>query len=128
MAVVLDASAVIAALLGERGGEVIDAYSETAALATVNLSEAVSALADHGFAPETAFALIVETRVEIVPFDAQLALDAAAMKPLTRRAGLSLGDRACLALARRRGLAAITADRAWSAVADAVGVEIILIR
>lgn len=128
MAVVLDASAVIAAFLGERGGEAVGAHSEGAAISTVNLSEAVSSLADHGFDAPTAFSMIVETGVEVVPFDAELAFAAAEMKPLTKRAGLSLGDRSCLALALRMNAPALTADRAWASVAAEIGVEIILIR
>ena len=45
---------------------------------------------------------------------ARQALSAAALLPQTRRLGLSLGDRACLALARTRGKPAVTADRAWA--------------
>ena len=50
------------------------------------------------------------------------------MRTLTDRIGLSLGDRFCLALARRTGLAALTADRAWSEVAEALGIAVTLIR
>ncbi|MEN3177177.1 MAG: hypothetical protein ABF812_16325 [Gluconobacter cerinus] len=46
----------------------------------------------------------------------------------TKRVGLSHGDRACLALAKKMGLPAVTADRAWAEIADAIGVEVVLIR
>ena len=65
---------------------------------------------------------------EVVAFDRDLAFDAGLLLPLTRAAGLSLGDRACLALARRLGARVLTGDRAWARVADAVGVEVELIR
>jgi ribonuclease VapC len=61
-----------------------------------------------------------------VPFDDDLAFAAAALRPETRAAGLPLGDRACLALARRRNRAVLTADRAWARVS--VGVDVRLIR
>jgi PIN domain nuclease of toxin-antitoxin system len=65
---------------------------------------------------------------EIVAPDRDLAFDAGLLFSLTGAAGLSLGDRACLALARRRAATALTADRAWARVAEAVGVEVELIR
>ena len=50
------------------------------------------------------------------------------MRDATKRVGLSHGDRACLALAKKMGLPAVTADRAWAEIADAIGVEVVLIR
>lgn len=51
--------------------------------------------------------------LEVLPFTAALAEATAQLRPLTREAGLSLGDRACLALAGALGLPAVTADRIW---------------
>ena len=64
----------------------------------------------------------------LVPFDDDLAIRAALLLPATRSAGLSLGDRACLALAERSGVPALTADTAWSGVAEVTGVVVTLIR
>jgi PIN domain nuclease of toxin-antitoxin system len=69
-----------------------------------------------------------ELDIEIVPADFPLALDAAALFMPTRRAGLSLGDRFCMALAKRLKTPAITSDRRWTDIADAVGVQVELIR
>ena len=65
---------------------------------------------------------------QIVPFDEDLALAAGALAPSTKSASLSLGDRACFALALRLGAKVLTADRVWARVAEAVGVEVELIR
>ena len=73
-------------------------------------------------------AALAELDIEIVPFDAELALAAALLQPATASAGLSLGDRACLALAAKLDATAMTADRAWLKVAGVIGVEIVLIR
>jgi PIN domain nuclease of toxin-antitoxin system len=66
--------------------------------------------------------------VNLVPVDDDLALRAALMAGITRSAGLSLGDRVCLALAQRSGQPALTADQAWSRVAEATGARVQQIR
>lgn len=66
--------------------------------------------------------------LERVPLDAELAFAVGLLLPVTKSAGLSFGDRACLALARRFGCRAMTADRAWSSIARSAGVEIEFIR
>jgi PIN domain nuclease of toxin-antitoxin system len=66
--------------------------------------------------------------VEYLAPDASLAHDVGLLLPATRAAGLSLGDRACLALARRLGVRALTAERRWADVARVAGVEVRLIR
>ena len=63
--------------------------------------------------------------MQIVPFDAELAYRAGMLRSATRPAGLSLGDRACLALAERLGLPALTADRAWGALQVGIPVDVI---
>lgn len=69
---------------------------------------------------------LTATTLEIVPFTAEDAALAASLVPATRRLGLSLGDRACLALALARKIPAVTADRSWSHLQ--IGVEIRVIR
>jgi PIN domain nuclease of toxin-antitoxin system len=69
-----------------------------------------------------------ELPVVFVPVDEDLALQAALMASATRRLGLSLGDRICLALAKRTGLPALTADRSWLEIAGTLGVTIEAIR
>lgn len=127
-AVVLDASAVLALLRAEPGGEIVAPLLSESLLLSINLSEVIAPFARNGIGEADLAVILAALPCQIVPFDLELAIDCAFLIPATKPAGLSLADRACLALARRQGLAAYTADRAWAAVADAVGVEIILIR
>ena len=124
--VVLDASAVLALLNDEPGAGDVAAALPEAVLSSVNLSEAAAILADIGMPADDARAVLSGLDIMTVPFDDELAYLAAALRRATRAAGLSFGDRACLALARQRGIAALTADRAWNKLR--LGVEIHLIR
>lgn len=126
MKVVLDASAILAYLQGEPGADVVARHIETAVVSTVNFCEVISRLVDQGIAALEIDAMLAEISLEVTAFDADHALVAGHLRLATRRRGLSLGDRACLALAQARGLPALTADRAWADV-DA-GVEVRVIR
>jgi ribonuclease VapC len=125
---VLDASALLALLLRERGGDKVAPVLTDAAISTLNLSEVVSYFARSGSPPEAIHELLGTLELECVPFDDDLAYAAGMLITTTRAAGLSLADRACLVLARRLGAKVLTGDRAWARVADAVGVEVELIR
>ena len=126
--VVLDASALLAALRGEEGGAKVAEVLADALMTTVNLSEVVSHYARFGTPEPRIHEILDRLRFERVPFDDDLAYVAGLLTPKTRSAGLSFGDRACLALALRLGVKVVTADRIWSRIADAVGVEIEFIR
>jgi ribonuclease VapC len=126
--IVLDASALLAALLGEPGADRVDAAMTGAILTTVNLAEVVGYYADHGARPAEISAMLAALPVVPVAPDEETAIAAGLLRPLTRSAGMSLGDRFCLAHAKRLGGVALTADRAWSDIAAIVGVEIELIR
>jgi PIN domain nuclease of toxin-antitoxin system len=125
---VLDASALLAYLQDEPGAELVaDAIAMGACMSTVNVAEALSRLADRGTDPdELAGALIgrglLGGAIGIEPFTMADAIDVARLRPPTRTAGLSLGDRACLALALRLGARTLTADTAWSTID--VGVQL----
>ncbi len=123
--VVLDASAVLAFLQREPGGVVAEHLS-AAVISAVNVAEVASRLSDRGVPDGGAREAISALCLEIAAFDHDLAYASAALRPATRRLGLSLGDRACLALAKREGLPALTADRAWASLD--MGVEIRLVR
>lgn len=126
MACVLDASAMLALLHSEPGGEAVEDVLDRAAMSTVNWSEVCQRWLAHDVDVVDLRADIEALGVQIVPFTADDAEQTAALWVSTRRLGLSLGDRACLGLARRLELPAVTADRAWL---DAdVGVEIRPIR
>ena len=120
---VLDASALLAYLQRERGSEQVrDAIGEGAAIGAANWAEVLSKLVDAG---EDAVALagrleregLIDNAVAVVPLTAEDALAIAQLRQATRAAGLSLGDRACLALGRRLGLPVLTTDRAWNDLA-----------
>jgi PIN domain nuclease of toxin-antitoxin system len=127
MTVVLDASALLALLLVEPGSDIVRAELPMAEMSTVNLSEVVARLVrDH---PEDVVrAAIGRLDLRLRDLDDWLATEAGILARLTHSAGLSLGDRCCLALAKRLRVPALTADRAWVDMADAVGVEVRLIR
>ncbi len=129
--IVLDASAVLALLFDERGADAVGAErARPLFMSAVNAAEVVSKLIDAGQEPHQAievFRTVQENaNLALVPFDTSQALDAAAMRGHTRDHGLSLGDRACLALARSLKLPAMTADRTWKKLR--LGVEIRAIR
>ncbi|HKR90107.1 MAG TPA: type II toxin-antitoxin system VapC family toxin [Phenylobacterium sp.] len=123
---VLDASAVLAMVRNEPGGEHVREVLPRAVISAVNYAEIVTKLIDHGVSDSTAAEVVGDLDLEVVMLDAETAMEACLLRESTRRWGLSLGDRACLALARARGLPAVTADRSWASVD--VGVEIVLIR
>lgn len=132
MAPVLDASALLAHLRDELGADVVaEAIASGAVISTVNLAEVFSRVADRGgdpakLAAELTQSGLLDGAITVEPFTAADAIDVGRLRPLTRDAGLSLGDRACLALARRLDAPALTADTDWQGVAH--GVELRPIR
>lgn len=125
---VLDASAVLAMLRQEPGGDRIRPLLRSSAISTVNFGEVIGFYARRGVAEAAIRRLLDRLPSTRFEFDEEAAYTAGRLLPLTQAAGLSFGDRACLALAQRMNVKALTADRAWSRIADAVGVEIELIR
>lgn len=121
-----DSSALLAVVFRERGSEAAAQALNGAMISAVNAAEVVSRLVDSGAGAADARAVLLAFGLTIQPFDAALAIDAGLLRAATRALGLSLGDRACMALARRERARVITADRSW-AVLD-IGVEIALIR
>jgi len=111
---VLDASAVLAVLNSEPGANDALRYFDDALLSAVNLSEVLQKAAQIGVDPALVHQLLGETEIGIVPFDEPMAAAVAGLWPMTRVSGLSLGDRACLALADAVNGIAVTADPAWA--------------
>jgi len=124
--VVLDSSAVLAFLQDEPGREAVEQSLGDAVISTVNLAEVVTKLAAGGEPFEFARLIFDKLGIAVIDFTRDLAEDTGALAARTSAHGLSLGDRACIALARREKLPALTTDRAWQEV-DA-GVRIDLIR
>jgi len=124
--VVMDASAVLTLLNEEPGCEVVEKYLPNAVLSAVNLSEILAMLGEIDFTVKEAEEMVTRLIKEIIPFEQKQAAIAASMKKITKAQGLSLGDRACLALAKLENLPALTADKAWIKAEHQV--KIILIR
>ncbi len=126
---ILDASAVLALIFGERGLEKVEAAIEGgASISTANLSEVMARLVRDGVPPELSAATLAKLPVTVVPLDQAVALTAGAMFNKTRSLGLSLGDRICLALAWHQKRPALTADRDWATLGPILGVTVRLIR
>ena len=124
-ACVVDSSAIMAVFYGEPGIEAVIGRLAQAAISSVNFAEIVGKLCEDGVPEAEARAHILEFGLEVVMFDVDQASVAGGLRPVTRAKGLSLGDRACLALAQVRGLPVLTADRAWDQL---TGFDITLIR
>ncbi len=112
--VVLDSSAVLAALQKEPGGDLVLSSLDGAAISAVNFAEVVSKLARTGGDLSQVLADLQDLVSEICPFDADQAVAVGQLAAVTRDLGLSLGDRACLSLAKSLGVPALTADQAWA--------------
>ena len=123
---VIDASAVLALLDDEPGSERVAQALGGAAISAVNLAEVLGRLRRHGLGADAAAMAVDSLALEVVAFDRDLAAEAAEIEALAVRHGLSLGDRACLATARRLRRPAITADRAWLRLG--IGVRVVSIR
>jgi ribonuclease VapC len=125
---VLDASAVLAWLFGERGERTVDRMLEHAAISTVNLAEVLYRADEEGMATEGLQRDLEALGVRVLPFvdeDARLLVE---VRRGARRQGvrLSLADCCCLATGRRLDLPVVGADRAWESLR--VGVEVLPLR
>lgn len=129
MQAILDAAAVVAFLNREAGHEAIaDALAIGAGLCTANAAEVIAVLMRRGLTAEDATQALEDLPLTIIAVDQDLAVRAGVMEQPTRRHGLSLGDRLCLALAARERLPAMTTDRIWGLAGPLVDVEVRLIR
>jgi ribonuclease VapC len=125
---VLDASAVIALLFQEPGHDEVESQLAGAAISTVNVAEVADFLMRQGMSRDAAERAIRALELDMVAADEESAYAASDLYLPTRSAGLSLADRFCLALAKRLGRFALSADRAWTKVPGDVSVTMKLIR
>lgn len=129
---VLDASAILAYLLIEPGADVVRlALSGSAVVSSVNWAEVLSKMSDLGGDPHEISSRLARTGIlggalHVWAFDEHLAREVARLRPLTKSAGLSLADRACLALALTLGVPVVTAHRSWQSLR--IGVKVRSIR
>lgn len=124
--VVLDSSAVLAVINAEPGAERVIELLDGALLSAVNHAEVMTKLVEQGIDRDLARSTVLNIGVQVIEYGIDLADRTGELRPQTRHLGLSLADRACLALAERERVPAVTADRKWAA-AD-LGIDIRLIR
>ncbi len=113
MSIVFDASALLVLLNKESGHELVEKYIPEAIMSAVNFAEVITVLVGIGVPHVDAVNISSELLVEIVHFDAIQAAISASFRHITKPLGLSLGDRACLALAQHKQLPVITSDKIW---------------
>ncbi|MCX7314934.1 MAG: type II toxin-antitoxin system VapC family toxin [Alphaproteobacteria bacterium] len=123
--VILDASAVLAVLFEEPGADVVEGHLSAAVICAPNVTEVVTRLVDKGQTLDEAVSQFSALGLSVASLDEGLAIRAAAFRAATSKRGLSLGDRACLALAEREKLPAVTGDRDWRNLNLAVEIRLI---
>jgi ribonuclease VapC len=114
--IVLDASVVIALLKQEPGCEQVEPLLVDSMISSVNYAEVVSYFAHKGLSPSQIDDMLKPLPINIVSADEKMARLAGALRIETAHAGLSLGDRFCLALALVNGVEAWTTDRQWQSI------------
>jgi PIN domain nuclease of toxin-antitoxin system len=125
---VLDSSAVLALMRREPGASAVAAVLPGALLSTVNLAEVIAKLCERDVPIDIARQAVASLGVRIADFTEEQAHLTGEWRPLTRSVGLSLGDRACLALAKTSSATVLTTERVWPQIAEVIGVEIQVIR
>jgi len=123
--VVIDASALLALLNAEPGAEVVAEALPKGVISTVNLSEVVAKLCDAGMPEKAIHRALQPLGLEIVPFDEEQAYQAGLLRVATQDMGASLGDRACLGLAKMLGATVLTADRTWAGLSVGATIKVI---
>jgi ribonuclease VapC len=129
--VVLDASAILAILYDEPGAEKVSSllnHEDTVPLVSaVNLCEAHTRLLREGLAEDEAWKILADLKLTIAPFEEVDAYRTGLLYNRTAVLGLSLGDRACLALAASKDATVWTADRIWKRLRIGITIELIRI-
>lgn len=126
MTVVLDTSALLAVLLEEPGMEKVIPHLNGAEVSIVNICEVLTKSAEQDGDVDEVERILRSYRLRVRSFREAHAMEVARLRPPTRRLGLGLGDRACLAQARISSLPVLTADRKWTELD--LGIDVRLIR
>lgn len=111
---VLDSSAILALLWAEPGSEKVAEYLTKSSISAVNAAEVLTKLRESGITRENATSNFDELGIEIIDFDFKSAAETAELRISTKQLGLSLGDRACLALGIKLDATIVTADKSWA--------------
>jgi len=123
--VVIDASALLALLNAEPGADIVAETLPGGVISAVNLSEVVAKLCDAGMPEKAIHQALQPLGLEIIPFDEEQAYQAGLLRASTQDRGVSLGDRACLSLAKMLGVVALTADKAWAGLSVGATIKVI---
>lgn len=123
--VVVDASALLAFIFSEPGGDRVLQYISNASISSVNLSEVVTDLLKRGVDGVEVRKHLSQLPLDLIPFDAELAYEAAGLERYRKSHNLSLGDRACLSAGVNLKRKIITADTKWESLPLSVDIEII---
>jgi len=123
--IVLDASALLAYLHREPGCREVQAVLPQAVIGAVNLCEVMTKLVEAGLTELEALTTLRGLRIAVIPFDRGMALHTGALRKLTKPLGMSLGDRACVALGMHLSLPVMTTDRNWQALSQEVQIQVI---
>lgn len=125
MIYILDSSAVLAAYNNETGGDKVRSTDGQRMMSAVNFSEVEAKLLERGMTHDVIRQLESYLPCEIIDFDRHQAGLTAKLRPHTKHRGLSLGDRACLALAIQQKATVLTADRVWAELELGLKIEVI---
>jgi PIN domain nuclease of toxin-antitoxin system len=123
--VVLDASAILALIQEEPGAEVVKPLLKQSVMSTVNVAETLTSLQKIDIHPEEGLEYISLLISEVVNFDLDQALEVSILYPKAMHKGLSLGDRACLALGKKYHTTIYTADNAWKDICSELDIQLI---
>ena len=115
---VLDASAILCLIHDEPGADVVLAALPDSVVSAVNLAEVVAKMVELGLDAPLIATVLEPLQLQVIAFDASQAEASGLLRGPTRSLGLSLGDRACLALTAHLGATALTTDRAWASIGD----------
>lgn len=124
---VLDSTALLALIFLEPGFELVEPLLSASAISSVNLAETINKLVLRGSPVDAARETLAALELEVEDWTEEMAYRSAEFTPFNKSHGLSLGDRACLTLAKRLHATAVTADRTWRR-APHWGVRIMIFR
>jgi ribonuclease VapC len=127
---VMDASAILAILRGEPGCDYVQELleSEECAISSVNMAEVGSKLIDYGLPPEEFPRIARQLQIDIIDFNTEQSIQSAQIRKITRSTGLSLGDRACVALTQLMQGCVVTSNRAWLDIEEITQIKVLMIR
>lgn len=125
MTVVLDASALLAYLQDEPGGEVVDGVLAESVISSVNWAEVIQKAIAAGADVDGMLDDLQALGLAVEPFTIEDGEMTGRLWQQTRQYGLSLGDRACLSLGLRLGVPILTSDRTWASLNLSLNIQVI---